>query len=68
MTKAYNKNEIATSDVDELLSMSLVLSFDHTLDFTVANDHWGKIYHALQVVVEYYQIILPGIDDDGSTQ
>jgi hypothetical protein len=39
-----------------------IVSASRTLDFEIDEQYWGPIYHALQILVSFYRVILPSME------
>lgn len=50
--------------VNQLSCLISIILFDRSLDFEVDEQKWGPFYHALQVIVNYYQVILPSTQEE----
>jgi hypothetical protein len=59
MRRSLAKHFVAGSQ--QTCVISIVLA-NRTLDFEIDEEYWGPIFHALQILVNYYQSILPSSD------
>jgi len=63
MTTDVMKRSVSKKYVDEHRNPSLVISIimkDRTLDFEIEEMHWGPVYVALQILVDFYQVRCKG--------
>ncbi len=61
MHRSFSKKLLAGDSSTGVIS--LILKNNKSLDLEVEDAYWGRIYHALKVLVNYYQIILPSLNE-----
>lgn len=59
MRRSLAKQFVAGSEQTCVISIILV---DRTLDFEIEEQYWRPIYHALQILVNYYRVIVPSVE------
>ena len=58
MRRSLAKQFVAGSELTCVIS--IVMS-ERTLDFEIEEKFWRPIFHALQILVNYYRVILPSV-------
>ena len=61
MHRSFSKKLLAGDSSTGVIS--LILKNNKSLDLEVEEAYWGRIFHALKVLVNYYQIILPSLNE-----
>ncbi len=61
MHRSFSKKLLAGDSITGVIS--LILKNNKSLDLEVEEAYWGRIFHALKVLVNYYQIILPSLNE-----
>ena len=61
MYRSFSKKLLAGDSSTGVIS--LILKNNKSLDLEVEKAYWGLIFHALKFLVNYYQIILPSLNE-----